>query len=52
MELIRKEISDQRKDNEADTKPEVDTTEFETRRLYIDLYLEEAGWQLGAGFKF
>jgi type I restriction enzyme R subunit len=49
LERLRKEISAQRKANEADTKPEVDTTEFETRRLYIDLYLEEAGWQLGAG---
>jgi type I restriction enzyme R subunit len=49
LERLRRETSAQRKANEADTKPEVDTTEFETRRLYIDLYLEEAGWQLGAG---
>ena len=47
LERLRKEISAQRKANEADTKPEADTTEFDTRRSYIDFYIEEAGWVHG-----
>lgn len=47
LERLRKEITAERKAREAEDKPEVDTTEFETRRLYIDLYLEEAGWVHG-----
>ena len=47
LERLRKEISAQRKANEADTKPEPDLSEFDTRRSYIDFYLEEAGWVHG-----
>ncbi|MFM9103272.1 MAG: type I restriction endonuclease, partial [Cyanobium sp.] len=44
---LRQEIAAERKAREAEAKPEADSTEFETRRLYIDLYLEEAGWVHG-----
>lgn len=44
---LRQEIAAERKAREAEAKPEADSTEFETRRLYIDHYLEEAGWVHG-----
>ena len=47
LERLRLEITAQRKANEADAKPEADTTEYETRKLYIDCYLKEAGWVHG-----
>ena len=47
LERLRQEITTLRKANEAAAKPEADLTEFDTRKLYIDLYLEEAGWLLG-----
>jgi type I restriction enzyme R subunit len=47
LERLRLEITAQRKANEADAKPEADTTEYETRKLYIDCYLKEAGWEHG-----
>ena len=47
LERLRLEITAQRKANEADAKPEADTTEYETRKLYIDCYLREAGWEHG-----
>jgi len=36
LDRLRQEISSQRKANEADTKPEPDLSEFDTRRSYID----------------
>jgi type I restriction enzyme R subunit len=47
LERLRKEISSQRKANEAAARPEPDLSEFDTRRSYIDFYLEEAGWVHG-----
>ncbi len=44
---MRQEITALRKANEAATQPEPDLSEFETRRAYIDHYLEEAGWVHG-----
>jgi type I restriction enzyme R subunit len=44
---LRQEITALRKANEAATQPEPDLSEFETRRAYIDHYLEEAGWVHG-----
>jgi type I restriction enzyme R subunit len=47
LERLRQEVAAVRKAWEAEGKPELDSTELETRRLYIDLYLEEAGWVHG-----
>ncbi len=49
VELLRLEITALRKANQAAAQPEADLTEFATRRLYIDHYLEEVGWRLGEG---
>jgi len=49
LEALRLEITALRKANQAAALPEADLTEFETRRLYIDHYLEEVGWRLGEG---
>ncbi|MEI6359060.1 MAG: DEAD/DEAH box helicase family protein [Synechococcus sp. ELA619] len=47
IELLRQEVTALRKANQAAEKPEPDLTEFATRKLYIDLYLEHAGWLHG-----
>ncbi|MCS5699147.1 DEAD/DEAH box helicase family protein [Cyanobium sp. FGCU-52] len=49
LERLRQEITVLRKANQAAAQPEADLTEFDTRRLYIDHYLEEVGWRLGEG---
>jgi type I restriction enzyme R subunit len=46
---LREEITALRQANQAAAKPEEDLPEFETRKGYIDHYLEEAGWRLGEG---
>jgi type I restriction enzyme R subunit len=47
LDRLRQEITALRKANEAAAKPEPDLSEFDTRRGYIDYYLEEAGWVHG-----
>ena len=47
LDRLRQEITALRKANEAAAQPEPDLSEFETRRAYIDHYLEEAGWVHG-----
>ena len=47
LDCLRQEITALRKANEAAAQPEADLNEFETRRGYIDHYLEEAGWNHG-----
>ena len=47
LNRLRQEITSLRKTNEAAAQPEPDLSEFETRRAYIDQYLEEAGWVHG-----
>jgi type I restriction enzyme, R subunit len=47
LDRLRKEITALRKANEAAAQPEPDMSEFDTRRAYIDHYLEEAGWVHG-----
>ncbi|MEB3348953.1 MAG: DUF4145 domain-containing protein, partial [Cyanobacteriota bacterium] len=47
LDRLRQEITALRKTNEAALQPEPDLSEFDTRRTYIDLYLEEAGWVHG-----
>ena len=47
LDRLRQEITALRKANEAAAQPEADLSEFETRRGYIDHYLEEAGWVHG-----
>jgi type I restriction enzyme R subunit len=47
LDRLRQEITALRKANEAAAKPEPDLSEFNTRRGYIDHYLEEAGWVHG-----
>ncbi|MEN9541003.1 MAG: hypothetical protein RLZZ459_1094 [Cyanobacteriota bacterium] len=47
LDTLRQEITALRKANQAAAQPEADQSEFETRRAYIDLYLEEAGWVHG-----
>ncbi|MCT0212431.1 MULTISPECIES: DEAD/DEAH box helicase family protein [unclassified Synechococcus] len=49
LERLRLEITALRKANQAAAQPEADLTEFATRQLYIDHYLEEVGWRLGEG---
>lgn len=49
VEQLRQQITALRKANQAAAQPEEDLTEFDTRRLYIDHYLEEVGWRLGEG---
>ena len=49
LEQLRKEITALRKANQAAAQPEEDIPEFQTRQLYIDHYLEEAGWRPGHG---
>jgi type I restriction enzyme R subunit len=47
LDRLRQEITDLRRANEAAAQPEPDLSEFDTRRAYIDHYLEEAGWVHG-----
>ena len=47
LDRLRQEITALRQANEAAEQPEVDLSELETRRAYIDHYLEEAGWVHG-----
>jgi type I restriction enzyme, R subunit len=47
LQRLRQEVTAQRRANEAAAQPEVDMSEFATRRGYIDVYLEEAGWEHG-----
>ena len=47
LDRLRQEITALRKANEAAARPEPDLSEFDTRRGYIDHYLEEAGWEDG-----
>ena len=47
LDRLRQEITALRKANEVAAQPEPDISEFDTRRGYIDLYLEEAGWVHG-----
>jgi len=47
VDRLRQEITALRKANEAAAQPEPDLSEFDTRRAYIDHYLEEAGWVHG-----
>ena len=47
LDRLRQEITALRKANEAAAQPEPDLSEFETRRAYIDHYLEETGWVHG-----
>ena len=47
LDRLRQEITALRQANEAAAQPEPDLSEFETRRAYIDHYLEEAGWVHG-----
>jgi type I restriction enzyme R subunit len=47
LNRLRQEVTALRKANEAAAQPEPDLSEFETRRAYIDHYLEEAGWVHG-----
>jgi len=49
VERLRAEITALRKANQAAEQPPEDISEFETRRAYIDIYLEEAGWRHGEG---
>jgi Type I site-specific restriction-modification system, R (restriction) subunit and related helicases len=47
LDRLRQEITALRRVNEATAQPEPDLSEFATRRTYIDLYLEQAGWVHG-----
>ena len=47
LDRLRQEITTLRKANEAATQPEPDISELDTRRAYIDHYLEETGWVHG-----
>ena len=47
LDRLRQEITALRKANQAAAQPEPDLSEFDTRRGYIDHYLEEAGWVHG-----
>jgi type I restriction enzyme, R subunit len=47
LDRLRQEITALRRANEAAAQPEPDISEFDTRRAYIDHYLEEAGWVHG-----
>ena len=49
LERLRAEITAHRKANQAAAKPDPELPEWATRKGYIDHYLEEAGWSLGAG---
>ena len=49
LERLRAEITALRKANQAAAKPDPELPEWATRKGYIDHYLEEAGWSLGAG---
>jgi len=49
LERLRAEITAHRKANQAAAKPDPELPEWATRKGYIDHYLEEAGWALGAG---
>ena len=48
LEQLRAEITALRKANQAAAKPDADLPEWATRKGYIDVYLEEAGWSLGS----
>ncbi|MFM7265167.1 MAG: DEAD/DEAH box helicase family protein, partial [Cyanobium sp.] len=47
LDRLRQEITALRRANETAAQSEPDLSEFDTRRTYIDLYLEEAGWVHG-----
>jgi type I restriction enzyme R subunit len=47
LDRLRQEITALRRANEAAARPEPDLSEFDTRRSYIDFYIEEAGWVHG-----
>jgi type I restriction enzyme R subunit len=47
LDRLRQEITALRKANEVAARPEPDLSEFDTRRSYIDFYIEEAGWVHG-----
>ncbi|MCX5954544.1 MAG: DEAD/DEAH box helicase family protein [Cyanobacteria bacterium] len=47
LDRLRQEITTLRRANEAAARPEPDLSEFDTRRSYIDFYIEEAGWVHG-----
>ena len=47
LDRLRQEITALRRANEAAAQPEPDLSEFDTRRGYIDHYIEEAGWVHG-----
>ena len=49
LEQAKKELEALKAVNQAQQQPEEDLTEFQTRQLYIDHYLEETGWRLGHG---
>ena len=49
LERLRAEITALRKANQAAAKPDPELPEWATRKGYIDYYLGEAGWSLGAG---
>ena len=45
MEILKKELAKIKEENQEKYGSEKDLTEFETRKQYIDIYLEEIGWQ-------
>ena len=47
LDRLRQEITALRRANEAAARPEPDLSEFDTRRSYIDFYIESAGWVHG-----
>ena len=47
LERLRAEVTALRKANQAAAQPEEDLPEVATRQGYIDVYLEEAGWEHG-----
>ncbi|WP_115018845.1 DEAD/DEAH box helicase family protein [Synechococcus sp. UW140] len=49
LEHAKKELEALKAVNQAQQQPEEDLTEFQTRQLYIDHYLEETGWRLDHG---
>lgn len=47
LDRLRQEITALRRANQAAAQPDVEVSEFETRRVYIDNDLEQAGWVHG-----
>mgnify|MGYP003339335846 CR=1 FL=1 len=45
LEILKKELAKIKQENQEKYGSEKDLTEFETRKQYIDIYLEEIGWQ-------